>query len=66
VGAASPQVARALRAALEGIETVAPPSRQGPLDRQIELLSAAVDREFETDAHAAVCPTDSVSGADQT
>ena len=56
VGAASPQVARALRAALEDIKTVAPPNRQAPLDRQLELLSAAVDREFddEPDAQAAV------------
>jgi uncharacterized membrane protein len=50
VGAASPQVARALRAALEDIRAVAPPHRRPPLDRQLERLSAAVEREFEDDA----------------
>ena len=58
VGAASPQVARALRAALEDIKTVASPSRQPPLDRQLELLSAAVQREFDddSDSEAAMVP----------
>jgi uncharacterized membrane protein len=58
VGAASPQVARALRAALEDIRTVAPPSRQPPLDRQLELLSAAVQRKFDdgSDSQAAMLP----------
>jgi uncharacterized membrane protein len=57
-GAASPQVARALRAALEDIRTVAPPDRRPPLERQLELLSAAVDREFddELDSRAAKVP----------
>ena len=53
VGAASPQVARALRAALEDIKTVAPPDRRPPLDRQLELLSAAVEREFDDDRDSA-------------
>jgi uncharacterized membrane protein len=57
-GAASPQVARALRAALEDIKTVAPPNRRPPLDRQLELLSAGVEREFDddTDSQAAMVP----------
>jgi uncharacterized membrane protein len=57
-GAASPQVARALRAALLDIKTVAPPDRRPPLDRQLELLSAGVEREFddETDSQAAMLP----------
>lgn len=46
-GAPSPQVARALRAALEDIRTVAPPSRRPPLDRELELLTAAVERRYE-------------------
>ena len=58
VGAASPQVTRALRAALDDVKTVAPPDRQAPLDRQLELLSAAVEREFddESDSQAAMRP----------
>jgi uncharacterized membrane protein len=56
-GAASPQVARALRAALEDIKTVAPPERRPPLDRQLELLSTAVEREFDDDdSRAAMLP----------
>ena len=58
VGAASPQVARALRAALEDVKTVAPRDRHAPLDRQLALLSAAVEREFEdeSDSQAAMHP----------
>ena len=41
-GAQSPQVARRLRAALEDLKTVAPPSRQPVLDRQLELLESLV------------------------
>jgi uncharacterized membrane protein len=55
-GAGSPQVARRLRAALEDLATVAPPERQPPLDRQLELLDAAVRRSYADDAdvHAAL------------
>jgi len=57
-GAGSPQVARALRAVLEDIRTVAPPDRRPPLDRQLELLSAGVEREFDddTDKQATMLP----------
>jgi uncharacterized membrane protein len=48
-GAGSPQVARRLRAMLDGLKSVAPPERHPPLDRQIELLSRAVERSFEDD-----------------
>jgi uncharacterized membrane protein len=41
-GAASPQVARRLRAALEDLLTVAPPERQKALQEQLELLQSAV------------------------
>jgi uncharacterized membrane protein len=57
-GAASPQVPRRLRAALEDLKTVAPPDRHAALDRQLELLEAAVHREVadERDAVAALVP----------
>jgi uncharacterized membrane protein len=47
-GAASPQIARRLHAALEDLLTVAPRERQKALQEQIELLQSAVqegDRE---------------------
>jgi uncharacterized membrane protein len=46
-GAGSPQVARRLRAALEDIRAIAPPQRQRALDRQLDLLTAAVKREYD-------------------
>jgi uncharacterized membrane protein len=57
-GAASPQVARRLRAALEDLKTVARPDRQEPLDRQLELLEAGVRRAYEdeADVRAALVP----------
>jgi uncharacterized membrane protein len=48
-GAGSPQVARRLRAALEDLRTVVPPGRRAALDRQLELLSAAVNRQYHDD-----------------
>jgi uncharacterized membrane protein len=57
-GAGSPQVARRLRAALEDLRAVAPPERHPPLDRQLELLGAAVRRAYADDAdiRAALVP----------
>jgi hypothetical protein len=57
-GAGSPQVARRLRAALEDLRTVAPPERQPPLERQLELLEAAVRRAYadDVDIEAALVP----------
>jgi uncharacterized membrane protein len=49
-GAGSPQVARALRAALEDIQAVAPEERLPPLEREVELLDRAVQRSYEDDA----------------
>jgi uncharacterized membrane protein len=49
-GAGSPQVARALRAALEDIRAVAPPERRPPLERELKLLERAVQRCYEEDA----------------
>ena len=57
-GAGSPQVARRLRAALEGLKTVAPPARHLALDRQLDLLGAAVARQYhdDRDRRAALTP----------
>jgi uncharacterized membrane protein len=46
-GAASPQVARRLRWALADLRTVAPPERHASLDRQVDLLDAAVPRKYD-------------------
>ncbi len=46
-GAASPQVPRRMRAALEDLKTIAPPERHPPLNRQLALLTAAVTRGYE-------------------
>ncbi|HEY0630919.1 MAG TPA: hypothetical protein VGC98_02600, partial [Thermoleophilaceae bacterium] len=58
VGAGSPLIARRLRAALVDLKSVAPPERVAPLDRQLELLDAAVLRHFqdEADLRAALVP----------
>jgi uncharacterized membrane protein len=58
VGAGSPLIARRLRAALVDLKSVAPPERVAPLDRQLELLDAAVLRQFqdEADLRAALVP----------
>ncbi len=46
-GAASPQMSRRMRAALEDLKTIAPPERHPPLNRQLALLTAAVTRGYE-------------------
>ncbi|MEV6252679.1 DUF2254 domain-containing protein [Nocardia sp. NPDC051929] len=46
-GAASPQASRRLRAALEDLLTVAPPERHPPLERQLDVLVAAVHRSYD-------------------
>jgi uncharacterized membrane protein len=48
-GAGSPQVARRLRAALKDLLAAAPEQRCDPLERQLRLLDAAVEREYEDD-----------------
>lgn len=42
-GAASPQVARRLRAALQDLLTIAPPERQIALQEQLDLLQSGID-----------------------
>jgi uncharacterized membrane protein len=49
-GAGSPQVARALRAALEDTRQVAPEERRPPLEQELKLLDRAVQRAYEDDA----------------
>jgi uncharacterized membrane protein len=69
-GASEPQVTRKMCAALTDLKSVAPPYRQGPLDRQLRLLESAVRRshEDEEDVVAALTPdTEGIgSGADVT
>ncbi len=57
-GAASPQVPRRILAALHDLKTVAPPDRHPPLDRQLALLTAAVEDQYDDgpDRHAALVP----------
>jgi uncharacterized membrane protein len=43
-GAGSPPVTRRLKAALTDLRSIAPPERVAVLDRQLELLTAAVER----------------------
>lgn len=57
-GAASPQVPRRMLAALHDLKAVAPPERHPPLDRQLDLLTAAVEQQFDDgpDRRAALVP----------
>ncbi|MET8995786.1 DUF2254 domain-containing protein [Amycolatopsis sp. NPDC004169] len=56
-GAASPQIPRRIFAALQDLKTVAPPERHPPLDRQVELLTAAVEHRFDgPDRDAVLAP----------
>ena len=57
-GASEPQVTRKMCAALADLKSVAPADRQGPLDRQLRLLTAAVRRAYEDeeDIVAALTP----------
>jgi uncharacterized membrane protein len=47
VGAAQPQVARRLKAALEDLKTVTPLERQPALNRQLDLLKELVGQQFD-------------------
>jgi uncharacterized membrane protein len=46
-GAGSPQIPRRIRAAIEDLLEVAPPDRRPPLERQLELLEAQVEQEYD-------------------
>lgn len=53
-----PQATRRLEAALQDLQTVAPPDRQAPLERQLRLLEQAVEHELasQDDIRAALIP----------
>jgi uncharacterized membrane protein len=57
-GASAPPVSRRMVAALLDLKSVAPAHRQAPLDRQLRLLTAAVNRAYadEEDRTAALTP----------
>jgi uncharacterized membrane protein len=61
-GAASPQVTRRLRAALEDLLSAAPPDRHEPLQRQLRLLEAGVHRAFDEDEDDAAMSHPDVQG----
>lgn len=48
-GAGSPQIPRRLRAAIEDLLEVAPPERRPPLERQLRLIEAQVEQEYDLD-----------------
>jgi uncharacterized membrane protein len=52
-GARSPQITRRLEAALHDLLAVAPPSRRGVLEQQLDLLETAVTRTYEDERAAA-------------
>jgi uncharacterized membrane protein len=62
VAAQNPQTARRLRAALLDVLSVAPGDRRPPLERQLRLLEAAVERQFDDDADADAAATPDVQG----
>ena len=48
-GAGSPQIPRRIRAAIEDLLEVAPPDRQPPLEKQLELLESHVEQQYDED-----------------
>jgi uncharacterized membrane protein len=61
-GAGSPQVARRLFAALEDLLAVAPAERRPPLERQRDLLEAAVEDAYDDAREAAAARMPDVQG----
>jgi uncharacterized membrane protein len=61
-GARTPQITRRLCAALQDLKTVAPPSRQAALDRQLRLLTAAVHRAYDDDEEVDAALTPDTEG----
>ena len=62
VAAQNPQTARRLRAALLDLVDIAPEERRPPLERQLQLLEAAVARHFDDDADVDAATTPDVQG----
>ncbi len=63
-GASSMQVHRRVRAALVELLTMVPPSRRGPLERQLRLLDRSVARNFPTAEERELAETSDESGLD--
>ena len=61
-GASTLQIPRRLREALEDIKTVAAPERQAALDRQLELLEAAAERDLPSHEEARLARAPDVQG----
>jgi uncharacterized membrane protein len=61
-GAGVPQVSRRVCAALHDLKSVAPPDRQEPLDRQLRLLAAAVERAYDDDEDVLAALTPDLQG----
>jgi hypothetical protein len=53
-GAGQTQIARRRRAALEDLKTVAAPERRSVLDEPLELLDAAVRRDYDDELAARI------------
>ncbi len=61
-GDGSIQIARRLRALLEDLLTLSPPSRRGELQRQLAMLNRSVSRSFEDADDEAVAMSPSAQG----
>jgi uncharacterized membrane protein len=61
-GAGSPQVARRLRAAIDDLSTVVPADRMPAMERQRELLDAAVHERYSDDRDTAAALTSDAQG----
>jgi uncharacterized membrane protein len=62
VASQNPQTARRLRAALVDLLDAAPEERRPPLERQLRLLDAAVERHFDDEADVEAAATPDVQG----
>src|SRR4051794_10570719 len=62
VASQNPQTARRLRAALLDLLDAAPDERRPPLERQLRLLEAAVERHFDDEADVDAAATPDVQG----
>ena len=61
-GAGSPQVTRRMKAALTDLRSIAPPERLPIIDRQLEMLAAAVEAAYDDERDVDVALTDDQRG----
>jgi uncharacterized membrane protein len=61
-GAGSPQVTRRLKAALTDLRSIAPPARVDVIDRQLELLAAAVETAMDDERDVELALVDDPRG----